>query len=58
MNIELVDQAVEQCVVPVDNKFFIIFRYEIGPHTRNEIIYDQREKRKIMLIKNDKVFDG
>ena len=49
------DQAVEQCVVPVDNKFFIIFRYEIDPHTRNEI---QREKRKIMLIKNDKVFDG
>ena len=53
LNIELVHQTVEQCVEPVDNNSFIIFRYEIDPYTRNEIIYVQREKRKIMLIKND-----
>lgn len=47
-----------KCVEPVDNNSFIIFRYETDPYTRNEIIYVQREKPKIMLIKNDKVFDG
>ena len=58
LNIELVHQTVEECVEPVDNNSFIIFRYETDPYTRNEIIYVQREKPKIMLIKNDKVFDG
>ena len=28
LNIELVDQTVEQCVVPVDDNSFIIIRYE------------------------------
>lgn len=58
LNIQLVDQTTEQCVVPVDDNSFLIFRYEIDQFAKNEIIYVQRKKRKIIIIKGDNIFDG
>ena len=45
LNIVLVNQTQEQCVVPVENNCFIIFQYEIDESTKNETIYVQLEKR-------------
>ena len=50
LNIVLVNQTVEQCVVPVENNCFIIFRYEVNDFTKNETFYVQHEKRKFRVV--------
>ena len=50
LNIVRVNQTVEQCVVPVENNCFIIFRYEVDEFTKKETFYVQHKKRKFRVL--------
>lgn len=53
LNIITVNKTTEQCVVPIDENCFIIFRFEIDEFTKNETLYVQREKRCIVIVKKE-----
>lgn len=47
LDIKVVNSTNEQCVIPVDDDCFVIFRFELDEFTKNETFYIQGEKRKL-----------
>ena len=50
LNIKLVNQTIEQCVVPVDENCFIIFSYETDDFFNNITFRVLNEKRKYQIF--------